>query len=254
MSDLPLSSGDGTDGNQYENILERVVHQERDRDHEIRTRVRLGEWQETSIDNWRGDFNTNRVELMHALYIEGTVTMRDYGAMEVGNKILKLRKEFYNYILDNMEWAEFYHSDIMDIVSMRVDIEEFYDNLSDDPADVYIPESLCSEVKRVYKDDLFTDMSVHRVMIAIGMQSMEGLPDYYAEKAKRQEEALVDAINESADALENHVARTASDLYFNYLYYDFSDEDVRWLKEVSDLMVTEHRRRIDTIIQHLEER
>lgn len=253
MGDTPLSPDDSQEPNDYENILDRVLNDDRDRDEEVATSVRLTEWQDAAINEWRGGVNTNRVELLNALFIEGTKILRDCGAMDKANHILELKKLFSWHALDQNEWTEKYGDRFISTSTKGYEFGYNYDNVCDEPDSLYVPESLYSEVKRVWKDDLMLLSGIYRSIISVGILKMDGVPAFYQTKCQDIKDSLENYVGKAVREIEKLVSINLLLLFDDFSEQLAEDEHLSWVKEIQEKMKTSEVERVERVINRLEE-
>jgi hypothetical protein len=252
MSDTPFSTDDGKDGGGYDNILDIIVNRERDREREVRTTVRLAKWQKSAVNMWRGEVNTNNVEVFLALYIEGVQNLRENDIVDKSNHVLSLRNEFQSYVANKMDWFDEFENYINRIDDISIEVEEDYNQLEDEPTHVSMPDSFLSEVSRFYQDDLFVAKSIHRIVLSVGMLSMEELPEAYERRAEKQMDYLNEATDRSIERIEKYIADVVVMIYGSFLINSCDESDYEWMKGLVEMMETEHAKKISGIVHKID--
>jgi len=247
-----LSVDDGLGIDKFDSIFEVVMEQERNRDEEFKTSIRLPSYHQSVLTSWRSNVNTNDVEVFCALFKQGTKVLRELDIVEKADRLLDVRSKGHMYISDNTAWMNSYEPSIRRLHQLSVVVEEHYSGELTDPITVSLPFSYVSEVKRFYESDLFISNSVYRLVITAGFLCMEDIPEYYYSNVINTVQSVNEATDQSIHKVEELFVNVIYGIYGQFLMEEATREDYEWLRDLQDVMYTDRSQEIGDIADKVE--
>lgn len=250
MSAIP-SSDDAVDG--YRHLEEYIFKSDRDHDREIRTTIRLWNWQTAQIRVIRNKIGTNFTEVVLRAFSMGLKNLRNrMGDTIEGLSELSARSTYF--VQNTLDVPEARSRFDEKVNNAEFDLSSNADWKLSEPRGVAFKDSELSEVNDSFIDDLFFGPWIKRVIIGFGLS-----------ESKLATETTKDSCNNLANDI-NRIAEGSRDLVESSIksfvtsnYPIWESEGIRRKKYndligVKNMMVTEHRETVEYVVEQLEDK
>jgi hypothetical protein len=249
----PLSTDDGDDGNDFDSLEERIVYTERDKEREVRTTVRVSRRQERLVEKIQIELGTNKIEVLTRAYNAGLSKLREIEFKERSDDLLRLSVAMSDLVADSREYDLLIGNDFHRIDNYEITVEENYDRLVESPVEVYVKDSVISEVKDRLMGRMMIKPGIHRPIICLGLSTSQHAGDVFVGDAKTLLDSFDESLRESRKKQEELIIKSMPKLHNHAVDNGIGKESIDVLRNVEEMMITDYRQSFSRQVDMIEE-